>query len=230
MRGILKKIERGRDLHEYEYEQLLSYIENLQKTSPEAYAVFYDQYASVLVNDYHTFISRFACGRDDFFNFLWKRPDMLKQLSQSNVPLTIFPPEFHSYLEYTFGSTVPIQAMQAVLLVNKIGAKGLPQPRSEDAILKYEEANPYKEQGLKTHFERLARYSFITRLQSYRYLTRSKSAFDRIVYHSPDCLGGIFTNKQKSIYYYLFLSEAEETKARNACNFLNLTLYDREQP
>lgn len=230
VRGLLKKIERGHYLSEAEYGELLEYIENLQKTSPEAYTVFYDQYAFALYNNYNTFIPRFALGRDDFFNYLWSQPDMLKQLNQPNVPLTIFPSEFHPYLEYTFGSTVPIQAMQAALLLNKIGAKGLPKPRSGEAVLKYEESNPYKEQGLKIHFERLARYSFITRLQSYRYLTGKKSAYDRIEYHSPDRLGGIFTNKQKSIYYYLFLSEAEEAKTRNACDFLNLILYDREQP
>lgn len=230
MRGVLKKIERGHDLGEAEYEELLGFIQNLQNTSPEAYTVFYDQYASALFKDYDTFIPRFACGRDDFFNYIGNQPDMLIALSQSNIPLTIFPSEFHPYLEYTFGSTVPIQSMLAVLLLNKMGTDGLPKPRLGAAVLKYEESNPYKEQGLKTHFERLARYSFITRLQSYRYLTRNKSSYDRIEFISPDRLGGIFTNKQKSIYYYLFLSEADETKARNACDFLNLMLYDREQP
>jgi hypothetical protein len=227
MRGVLKKIERGLALSEIEYEDLLKYIENLQKTSPEAYAVFHDQYASVLFNEYSTFVPRFVLGGDDFINYLWNHPDLCKQLSQSDLPLTMFPSDCHPYLEYTFGSTVPVQAMVSTILPNNIGTNDLPHPRLGQAILKYEKSNPYKEQGLKSHFERLARYSFITRLQSYRYLTRSKSSYDRIEYHSPDRLGGIFTNKQKSIYYYIFLSEAEEIKARNACEFLNLILYDR---
>ncbi len=225
MRGVLKKIERRRDLSDDEYAKLLQYIENLTESSPEAYALFYDQYGAILLKDYNTFISRFAWGRDDFFDYLRNRPDLLKQ---ANLPLTMFPSAFHPYLEYTFGSTVPVQSMRSVLFLNKIGTTGLPAPRPGKPVFKYEEANPFKEQGLKTHFERLARYSFITRLQSYRYLTRNKSAFDRIEYHSPDRLGGIFTNKQKSIYYYLFLSEAEEVKARNACDYLNFILYDRE--
>lgn len=225
MRGVLKKIERRRDLSDDEYAELLQYIENLPESSPEAYALFYDQYAAILLKDYNTFISRFAWGRDDFFDYLRNRPDLLKQ---TNLPLIMFPSAFHPYLEYTFGSTVPVQSMRSVLFLNKIGSTALPVPRPGKAVFKYEESNPFKEQGLKTHFERLARYSFITRLQSYRYLTRNKSTFDRIEYHSPDRLGGIFTNKQKSIYYYLFLSEADEVKARNACDYLNLILYDRE--
>lgn len=103
----------------------------------------------------------------------------------------------------------------------------LPRPRETDLVYKYEEGNPYKEIGLSTHFERLGRFVFITRLQSYRYLTRNKASQDRIQYVSPDCLGGIFTNKEKSIYYYIFLTEPDQLKAQNAARLLNLTLYDK---
>lgn len=229
MRGLLKKIERGRDLSGDEYEELLKYIERLQSVSPEAYAVFYDQYGSIMFNDYNIFIPRFAYGRDDFLNYLSGRPELLEHRNH-DLPLTLFPPKLYPYLQYTFGSLIPIQAVSPVLCMGQIGPDSLPAPRAAAAILKYEESNPYKEQGLKTHFERLARYSFITRLQSYRYLTGKKSASDRIEFVSSDRLGGIFTNKQKSIYYYLFLTQAEEVKARNACNFLNQILYDRGSP
>lgn len=228
VRGLLKKIERQHSLTDEEYKILLEYLDNLQASSPEAYALFYEQYASILLNSYSIFIPRFTCGRDDFFDYLARRPDLVQNCG-SFLPLTEFPPELHPYLQYTFGRMVPIENCARLMVQNNIGS-GLPAPRSGPAVFKYEEANPFKEQGLKTHFERLARYSFITRLQSYRYLTAKKSTSDRIEYVSPDRLGGIFTNKQKSIYYYLYLSEANELKARNACNFLNLILYDRELP
>jgi hypothetical protein len=228
MRSLLKKIERGRDLSGDEYEQLLRYIEQLGLTSPEAYAVFYDQYAALLYDHYDTFIPRFSMGRDDFFDYLLSHPDLLKP-GHRLLPLDAFPSRFHPYLEYTFGPNIPVQSLGPVTELAQQGLNNLPAPRSGSAVLKYEEANPYKEPGLKTHFERLARYAFITRVQSYRYLTRRKSSSDRIEYILPDCLGGIFTNKQKSIYYYLFLSEADAVKAQNACNLLNLILYNREQ-
>lgn len=118
---------------------------------------------------------------------------------------------------------------QMLEAINKpTGDQGLlPRPRETDLVYKYEEGNPYKEIGLSTHFERLGRFVFITRLQSYRYLTRNKASQDRIQYVSPDCLGGIFTNKEKSIYYYIFLTEPDQLKAQNAARLLNLTLYDK---
>jgi hypothetical protein len=228
MRSILKKIERRLDLSEAEYCDLLNYMENLQRNSPEAYAIFYDEYASILGEEYDTFIPRFRYGRDDFFNYLCSHPELNQRLSKYGLPLTVFPSELHPYLQYTFGSSLPVLDVFSLLDSTK-SSPDLPQPRSGMPVFKYEDSNPYKERGLKTHFERLARYSFVTRLQSYRYLTRGKASCDRMEYVSPDCLGGIFTNKQKSIYYYLFLSEADEIKAHNACALLNLVFYSREK-
>jgi hypothetical protein len=55
-------------------------------------------------------------------------------------------------------------------------------------------------------------------------LTRNKAHADKIDFVGPDRLGGIFTNKQKSIYYYIYLTEQNEVKARNACRILHLAL------
>jgi hypothetical protein len=101
----------------------------------------------------------------------------------------------------------------------------LPEPRQKVLVYKYETANPYKETGLKSHFDRIGRYSFVSRLQSIRYLRGSKASEDKIELISGDCLGGIFTNKEKSIYYYIFLTENNALKAKNACRVLNLALY-----
>lgn len=228
MRRLLKKIERGKSLTPEEYQDLLEYIETLRASSPEAYAVFLDQYASLLLSGYNTYIPRFACEREDFFNYLLTRPDLLHHLEQAPLPVEVFPPALQPYLLYTFGNTVYAPTVEPLIRLHRGKVALLPAPRSGDVVYKYEESNPYKEQGLKTHFERLARYTFITRLQSYRYLTRNKSAADRIEYVSPDRLGGIFTNKQKSIYYYIFLTEADEIKAHTACRLLNLVFYNRE--
>ncbi|MEN6351069.1 MAG: hypothetical protein ABFD08_16950, partial [Syntrophomonas sp.] len=93
----------------------------------------------------------------------------------------------------------------------------------------YEEANPFKEPGLKAHFERLGRYPFITRLQSYRYLTRNRASRDRIECREADRLGGIFSNKLRSIYYLIYLSEADSKKAETACQLLNSVFYGNSE-
>lgn len=225
MRSLLKKIEHHHNLTEEEYRQLLEYIENLRRISPEAYLIFYDQYSTTLAQDYNTYIPRFSCGWEDFIDYLLTNPKQLDILSHTFLPVTAFPPELQPYLNYTFGPQVPSEAVQPLLQLEPQILNLLPAPRPGRAVLKYESANPYKEPGLKTHFERLARYSFVTRLQSYRYLTRNKSSQEKIEYIAPDRLGGIFTNKQKSIYYYIFLTEVDEIKAQNACKVLNLTLF-----
>lgn len=231
MRRLLKKITKNEILSDYEYQQVLGYVEELRYQSPESYLVFYEQYANFLFRHYNTYLPRFAYGRDDFIDYLLLNPEMIKYLQSEPPIINLFPVRFHPYIQYALMKNHKIQTILAIINLLRQNIENdncLPVPRTEKIVYKYEDANPYKERGLKTHFERVARYSFVSRLQSYRYLTQHKSKQDRIEPISADQLGGIFTNKQKSIYYYIFLTEADEVKARNACQVLNLVLYGRE--
>lgn len=227
MRNILRKLERRQPLQEEEYEELLEYARKLSVDSPESYLLFFDRFADYLLKDYNTYLPRFAKGGDDFVNFLLSRPELVQQLKHAPLSLSAFPADFRPYLMHTFanpmitGSDLPIIDF---LTRNNELINELPRPRTNEIVYKYEEANPYKEPGLKLHFERIGRYSFVTRLQSYRYLTRNKAKEDKIDLVGPDRLGGIFTNKRKSIYYYVYLTEQNEIKAQNACRILNLAL------
>jgi hypothetical protein len=160
-------------------------------------------------------------------NFLLSRPDLIETLRNEPLSVNNFPHEFHPYLRYTFADNLITRSDLPVidyLLEHRAHLDHLPRPRTADIVYKYEEANPYKEPGLKTHFEKVGRYAFITRLISYRYLTRNKAHSDSISVVGKDCLRGIFTNKEKSIYYYIYLTEDDEVKSRNACQILNLAL------
>lgn len=228
MRSILKKLNQGEELDAAEYQQLLGYADNLMLNSPESYSIFYEQYASLLYRDYCTCIPRFQQGFDDLLNYLLMRPEALYFLELNPLPLQKFPPGLHPYLRYTFSQQTDSQALQMVLktLQQEVPELNtLPRPREGPIVNKYEDANEGKEIGLRNHFARLERYSFITRLQTYRYLTRNKARTDRFEYIDADRLGGIFTNKEKSIYYLVFLSEKDPIKAENACRILNIAFY-----
>lgn len=224
MRAILRKINRKEELSLSEYTELLNYIEKIRKESPDSYQVFYEKYAPILYQHYHTPIPKYVWGMDNLINYLINHPHICEKYERA-IPLDVFPQEAKPYLLDTFGETGLIISSLWSDIINPQVIRELPRPRTGEIILKYEEANPFKEQGLKYHFDRLSRYSFISRLQTYRYLTRNKASFDRFEVIAPDCLGGIFTNKEKSIYYYVFLTEADEIKARNACQLLNYTFY-----
>lgn len=230
MRNILRKLERRQPLEEKEYEELMEYARKLRLDSPESYGLFYDQYEDYLLKDYATYLPRFAVGKDDFLDYLLSRPELIITLQSSSLPISDFPGEFHPYLLHTFNNQAITRSVLPIidfLIRNSDLINELPRPRTAEVVYKYEEANPYKELGLKTHFERIGRYSFVTRLQSYRYLTRNKAREDKIEVAGPDRLGGIFTNKQKSIYYYIYLTEKNETKAQNASRLLNSILDSR---
>ncbi|MEN6460688.1 MAG: hypothetical protein ABFC94_04860 [Syntrophomonas sp.] len=226
MRNILRKLERRQPLQEAEYEELLEYARKLSVDSPESYLLFFEQYADFLLKDYSTYLPRFAKGRDDFINFLLSRPDLVQRLRHTSLLISDFPVEYHPYLMYTFAKEISSSDLPLLdfLTRNNELINELPCPRTTEIVYKYEEANPYKEPGLKVHFEHIGRYSFVTRVQSYRYLTRNKAHADKIDLVGPDRLGGIFTNKQKSIYYYIYLTEQNEAKAQNACRILHLAL------
>lgn len=166
---------------------------------------------------------------DDLIQLLIQQPELWYKLKQEPFSLQSFPPEYHPFIYSILEQPETRQLLDELLqLLNQPRPDDiLPRPRSDEPVYIYEDGNPFKEIGLKTHFERLGRYHFITRLQSYRYLSRRKASNDRVQYLYPDRLGGIFSNKEKSIYYYIFLSESNEEKARNAANLLNLALYGK---
>lgn len=228
MRSILRKLDRGQTLNDEEYRTLVEYLEAMGRKAPQSYYILYNQYAEVLERDYSISLPRHPGGMDDLVNFLVSHPELLLDVRQGNFSMQDFPPYLHPYLNYTFkqpGHYSYLQRLAVWLNEQKVDTLILPEPRRGEVVCVYEDANPHKEIGLKIHFERLGRYSFITRLQSYRYLTRSKARSDRIEVLAPDQLGGIFTNKEKSIYYFIFLSQYDSIKAENAAHLLNTVMH-----
>lgn len=230
MRIILRKIQQHKPLAEQEYVEMCDYIDDLRWNSPESYLHFYHLYADNLARNYVTYLPRFRYGRDDFYDYLLQSPALVSDLPDQILVAEAFPLYLHEYLLYKYGSFIKresIQAIQALLNRDSAVPLLLPAPRQKNPIYKYEDSNQHKEPGLKNHFERIGRYSFVSRIQSYRYLRGNKSAVNKIEVISPDCLGGIFTNKEKSIYYYIFLTEENYPKAMNACQVLNRSLYGK---
>ncbi len=228
MRTIFRKIYRHQILTDGEYSVLMQYADDLRITSSQSYALFYERFAVLLFQDYYTYLPRFAYGSDDFYNFILKNPDIIEELRVNPLPVERFPGHFQEYLRFAYGETIkPASVLPRLefMQIDNTRDFDLPQPRRKDIICKYEGANPYKEIGLKSHFGRISRYSFVSRLQSVRYLRGNKAREDKIEVLGADCLGGIFTNKEKSIYYYIFLTEKNLTKANNACKVLNEALY-----
>ncbi len=206
----------------------MHYAEDLRLTSPQSYVLFYERFAALLFQDHYTYLPRFAYGSDDFYYFILNNPAFIEELRINALPIDMFPPHLHEYLKFTYGDKIKASSILPRLeFMNPDNTTGfhLPEPRQKGIICKYEGANPYKEIGLKSHFDRIGRYSFISRLQSVRYLYGNKAREDKIEVVTDDCLGGIFTNKEKSIYYYIFLTEKDEAKAYNACKVLNEALY-----
>ena len=227
MRLIFRKLYRQQFLGDEEYRCLMEYADHLRSVSPESYLLFHDRFATILSRDYNTFIPRFAYGIDDFYDYLLNKPELIEDLKSNSLSINSFPNFLHDYLEYTYPYGFDNSTILSHLEIIQLDTKSLelPEPRQKDLVIKYESANPYKETGLKSHFERIGRFSFVSRLQSIRYLRGSKASEDRIEFVAGDCLGGIFTNKAKSIYYYIFLTEDNTVKAQNACHVLNLALY-----
>lgn len=230
MRIILRKIQQQKPLDNGEYVALSDYADELRWNSPESYLHFYHLYADHLAVNYSIYLPRFRYGRDDFYDYLLQNPEKVNHLPNQILVLETFPLYLHEYLLYKYGNIInleSIQTLQVVLSQNSSGPILLPIPRQKNPVYKYEDSNPYKEAGLKNHFERIGHYSFVSRIQSYRYLRGNKSAVEKIEVIAPDCLGGIFTNKEKSIYYYIFLTEENYAKAINACQVLNSSLFGK---
>ncbi|KUG03055.1 hypothetical protein ASZ90_019598 [hydrocarbon metagenome] len=230
MRSILRKLDKRQILSELEYKQLLHYIDNLFDSSLESYDLFYARYASILWQDYSVYIPHFKYDIDDLINHLFYHPELFDTIDKTPDLFKLFPAELHSYVAHNLNrenSQDLLTRLIQSLPGSPLTPRELPAARSGEVVFKYEDGNPYKEIGLKSHFERLAKYQFITRLQSYRYLTRSKASQEKIDVLADDKLGGIYTNKEKSIYYYIFLNERDIIKAKNACSVLNIALYGK---
>jgi hypothetical protein len=183
-----------------------------------------------LYKEYGHCLTPFRYGRDDFFDFLVQNPDFLENHPDSILTPDDFPAFLHEYLLFNYGQTInsqEIESLQKLLAGSPQIEWGLPVPRQKEVVYKYEKGNSFKELGLKSHFEKIGRYDFVSRVQSYRYLRGNKSSTDKIEVLGPDYLGGIFTNKEKSIYYYIFLTESNYQKAVNACQLLNNEFYGR---
>lgn len=227
MRAILRKLYRHQELTGEEYDRLMQYAQDLRQSFQPSYELFYQRFATILYQDYHISLPCFYYGIDDVFDYLISNPEVVKELSNKPYSLEIFPSYLQDYLQSTDSrDTLFNHVLPTLELINNEGNSGdLPRARSASLVCKFESANPLKETGLKAHFDRVGSYSFITRLQSIRYLRGAKASQDKFEVISGDCLGGIFTNKEKSIYYYAFLSENDLNKADNACRVLNGALY-----
>jgi hypothetical protein len=227
MQRILRAVKRQQPLTPGERARLREYIIASHKTI--GWEAFRSSYGRVLAEVYQISLPAFAVTADDLCHYLINRPELLAALMAEPLSVKNFPAEFHHFLLQVFAGSLRWEDVEPWLgHLDWRDRDLLPSPRRGDIVYKYETNNPHKEPGLKSHFERLARFSFISRLQSYRYLTRNKAARAKIEPVNPDCLGGIFTNKDKSIYYYIFLTETDARKAENACRLLNSAMYGYE--
>ena len=228
MRAVLRRLYRRQILNEEEMDRLRHYAEGLRSTSLPSYELFYERYAPILHRDYHLHLPRSNYGADDLYDFLLAHPALIDHLRTQPPDLAMFPVYLHDQLGTAQGLDVLYTTILPALeyIQSETGAaEELPRPRLAELVVKFESGNPLKETGLKTHFSRLGGYSFISRLQSVRYLRGTKASQDRVEVISGDCLGGIFTNKEKSIYYYIYLTENDPGKASQACRVLNRDLY-----
>lgn len=228
MRAIMRKLNRHQELSPDEYQNLMGYIHHLRVHSLPSYQVFYQRYAEVLYKQYATYLPEFEYTLGDVVSLLAEKPQLLTYALQRPVQWQRFPLPYQPFLQacslkylkgQLFYEVVEQMAKKPETLAN------LPHPHNHEAVMLFEDQNPFKEPGLKAHFDRLSRFSFVTRLQSMRYLTLHKAKQDCVEVLAPDRLGGIFTNKEKSIYYYIYLTESIESKAREACALINLALY-----
>lgn len=228
MRTVLRKLSRQQVLNPEELDRLMEYGGGLRAGSPPSYELFYERYAAILYHDYNVHLPRSNYSVDDLYDFLLAHPELARHLRAKPLDMAMFPVESHDYLGSAQGLDILYNTvLPALEYIQSLDPKtrDLPRPRLSELVIKYESGNPLKETGLKTHFNRLEAYSFISRLQSVRYLRGTKASQDRIDVIAGDRLGGIFTNKAKSIYYYIHLTENDRGKASHACRVLNRDLY-----
>lgn len=232
MRAILKKLERLQELSEDEYTALMEYMQRLRADSMPSYHLFYQRYAQLLYQRYDTYLPAFDYTLDDIIALLLQHPELQSCIQTRPLQWQDFPARYQNVVRACLEH--PTERRRFFELIDHLAERPqslvqLPAPRENKVSFIYEDNNPSKEPGLKTHFERVGRFLFVTRLQSVRYLSGNKARQDRLEVLSPDRLGGIFTNKYKSIYYFVYLTEADESKAHEACILLNLVCCGRKQ-
>ena len=229
MYRILRKVKRHEPLTPDEKQKLIFELEQLAAFPNAGWRWFFEAYAQDLALLYGIQLPLFACDMDTVYDWLLQNPALIHQLQAAPLLQKDYPPLLADYLQYTFGPALTADDVRPLLFdyQGTLDADALPVPRTKPPTFKYEESNPYKEIGLKAHFERLARYSFVSRVQSYRYLSGGRAAADRFEVVADDTLSGIFTNKEKSIYYYIYLTERNRTRTENACRLLNRVFYGK---
>lgn len=228
MYRILRKIKNHFPLNSEEKKKLLLEIEHLNNFPNPAWIYFFNFYSDDLASQ-GIIVPLFPCDLDTVYSWLLANPDLIEILKHSYIQRKDYPIELADFLSYTFGNYLRAEDFPQLMAYyhENIDADTLPISRSKPPTFKYEEGNPYKEIGLKNHFERIARYSFVSRLQSFRYLNGRLASMDRFEVFSDNMLSGIFTNKEKSIYYYVYLTERNQQRAENACRLLNRVFYDK---
>lgn len=228
MRSILKKIKSYAELSASEWEQLFAYIEYLGQTSGESYRLFRQEYGSILSGRHHIYLPLFYYGADALADFVGQNYPLLRAQGHAPLDWRLLPQPLHPYVRHHFAEDNRVVLWEDILKFFPARAAPdftLPVPRHQDLVTIYEEGNPHKESGLHLHWQRLRCYSFISRLQTYRYLTKHKAKQDRFRFLTAEKLSGIFTNQDKSIYYFVYLTEADKIKAQNACQLLNQMFY-----
>jgi hypothetical protein len=228
MRAIIKKLSRQEGLTQEEYHKLMEYITQLEARSVSSYQLFRHRYGPVLYEQYSTYLPEFEYTIGDVVSLLAREPELLILARQRPLQWQYFPPPYQPFLRACSEREAEGRLFYQIIDEMAGAAEKLPElphPRDGQVVMLFEDNNPYKEPGLKAHFDRLSCFSFVTRLQSIRYLTIHKAKQDRVEVVAEDRLGGIFTNKQKSIYYYIYLTESSPVKARESCSLINLALY-----
>ncbi|MDH7496982.1 MAG: hypothetical protein QHH05_00840 [Syntrophomonadaceae bacterium] len=225
---MLRKVARRLPLDAGEMERLHRYVRELRSADPQGFALLCETYGEALEGEYGFSLDGVEAGRGELLAHLLQHPGLVEELAREPQPLEAFPPRLRPYLASEFGGRVTAAQVQDLLAwVRELEKpKELPMARKGDAVLVYEEGNPGKETGLEAHFQRVARLPFVTRLVSVRYLRRGKASADRFEVRGDDCLSGVFTHRDKSIYYLVYLTEADADKAGQACRLLNWLFCD----
>jgi len=225
---LLRKIKNHIPISLDEKKELILELERLSHFPNPGWKTLFNFYSDDLATA-GIVIPLFAVDPDNIYNWLLENPELLEKLKSDGIPAKDYPIEMADYLNYYYGDCLKADDVPELLLFHQenLLADALPIPRSNPPSFKYEEGNPYKESGLKNHFERIARYSFVNRIQSYRYLTAHRASADRFEVVSEDTLSGIFSNKEKSIYYYVYMTERNQQRTENACRLLNQVFYGK---
>ncbi len=229
MRAILKKIKTLSALDPSEFAALVAYIEHLGQTSLASYSLFYSEYSSKLIKQYNLRIPKYYFGADEIVNYCVQNIANLTAAKNMALHSFPFPHSYSSFIEQICSQEQNDFVVADLLNMFAIDPEEnniYPSPRQTDIVKIFEDGNAKKETGLDFHFKRLQNYSFISRIQTIKYLQKHKATKDCFKTNAPDKIRGIYTNNQKSVYYLVYLTEADPKKAANACRLLNRMFYN----